>query len=217
MTTPADTLACMRAVKVVPVLRAGRIEAALTAAEWLAEAGMSVIELTFTTPGILEGISELCRRKGILVGAGTVLSRADARAAITAGAHFLVTPCWVDGIIEQAQASGLAALIGTANPSEIWRAHSAGATAVKVFPAAMLGGPSYLNQVRAVFPHVPMMPTGGIALADVKDYLAAGSVCVGLGSELAPAKAIEAGDKAAILDRAQRLLASLASPPAISV
>ena len=207
--TPADILAALARIKVVPVIRASSIEPAKRAALWLAEAGMSAVEMTLTTPDVFEGIAELRKNKSIIVGAGTILSAQDARLAIAAGSQFLVTPCWVDGVIELAKAARIPIMIGAANPSEIWRAHCAGATAVKVFPAATVGGPQFLRQVRAVFPTVPLMPTGGVTIETAKDYLEAGAFCVGLGSELAPAKALETGDKAGVVAKAKKLLASL--------
>ncbi len=214
--TSAEILATLAKIKVVPVIRAGSIEAAKRAALWLAEAGMSAVEMTLTTPDVFAGITELRRNKKLIVGAGTILSPQDARLAIAAGSHFLVTPCWVDGVVELAKTAHIPIMIGAANPSEIWRAHCAGATAVKVFPAATVGGPQFLKQVRAVFPTVSLMPTGGVTLETAKDYLAAGAFCVGLGSELAPAKALEANDKAGVVARAKKLLASL-GPETLSV
>ena len=215
--TPAETLAALARLKAVPVIRAARLEHATRAATWLAEAGMSVVEMTLTTPGVFDGIAELCKRPGLIVGAGTILSAADARLAISAGSQFLVTPCWVDGVIELAQAANIAVLVGAATPSEIWHAHTAGASAVKVFPATCVGGPAFLRQVRAVFPGVPLMPTGGVSIDTAADYLAAGAFCVGLGSELAPAAALEAGDRARVIDKARKLLARLTPPSTIAV
>ena len=215
--TPTDTLAALARIKAVPVIRATKLEHATRAALWLAEAGMSIVEMTLTTPNVFEGIAELRERPGLTVGAGTILSAADARLAISADSQFLVTPCWVDGVIELARAANIAALIGAATPSEIWRAHAAGAAAVKLFPAATLGGPAFLKQVRAVFPNVLFMPTGGVTIDTATDYLAAGAFCVGLGGELAPAKALEAGDRAAVVDRAKKLLARLSPPSTIPV
>ena len=173
--------------------------------------------MTLTTPDVFEGIAELRKRPGFIVGAGTILSPQDARAAIEAGSQFLVTPCWVDGVIELARAANIAVLIGAANPSEIWRAHTAGATAVKVFPAATVGGPAFLSQVRAVFPTVKLMPTGGVTVETAADYLAAGAFCVGLGSELAPAKALASGDRASVAAKARQLLERLSPPRTIGV
>lgn len=215
--TPAQTVAALTRIKAVPVIRAGKLEHATRAAQWLAEAGMSVVEMTLTTPHVFDGIAALRKQPELIVGAGTILSAGDARQAIEAGSQFLVTPCWVDGVIELAKAADIAVFIGTATASEIWRAHVAGATAVKAFPAVTLGGPTYLKQVRAVFPDVKIMPTGGVSLETAADYLAAGAFCVGLGSELAPQKLLETGDKAAVVDRAKRLLAKLSPPTMLSV
>jgi 2-dehydro-3-deoxyphosphogluconate aldolase/(4S)-4-hydroxy-2-oxoglutarate aldolase len=211
--TPTDILSLLARQKAVPVIRADSIEPALRAAQWLAEAGLSAVEMTLTTPGVFDAITQLRRDKSMLVGAGTVLSAQDARMAIAAGAQFLVTPCWIDGVIALADKAGLPALIGAGTASEIWRAHSAGAAAVKVFPAASLGGPQFLRQVRAVFPTLLLMPTGGIGIETAKDYLAAGAFCVGLGSELAPAKMLAANDKAGVQAKVQALLASLSPSP----
>lgn len=213
--TPDVTLAALARIKAVPVIRAGSIDHAMRAALWLSQAGMSVIEMTLTTPDVFAGIAQLRKAPDVCVGAGTILSAQDARLAIAAGSQFLVTPCWIDGVIELARAANIAVLIGAANPSEIWRAHIAGATAVKVFPAATVGGPQFLKQVRAVFPTVPLMPTGGVTVETAADYLAAGAFCVGLGSELAPAKALESGDRASVVDKARRLLASLSPPSSV--
>ena len=215
--TPKDVLAALARIKAVPVIRAAKLDHATRAARWLAEAGMNVVEMTLTTPGVFEGIAELREQRDLIVGAGTILSAQDARLAIAAGSQFLVTPCWVDGVIELARSANIAVFVGAANPSEIWRAHTAGASAVKVFPAATVGGPAFLKQVRAVFPDVPLMPTGGVTVDTAADYLAAGAFCVGLGSELAPAKALEAGDRATVVDKARRLLARLSPPSTIAV
>jgi 2-dehydro-3-deoxyphosphogluconate aldolase/(4S)-4-hydroxy-2-oxoglutarate aldolase len=212
-----DTLALLRKVKVVPVVRTSKVENAVRASQWLAESGLSVIELTTTIPDVFDGVAQLRRQGGLTIGVGTLLSAQDARQAVTAGAQFLVTPCWVDGVIEVAERAGLASFIGAATASEIWRAHMAGATAVKIFPAATLGGPQFLRQVRSVFPHVLLMPTGGVTAETAADYLKAGAICVGVGSELTPAKALETGDKAAVIDRAKRLMEMLANPPTLHV
>ena len=214
---PDDVLATLRRVKAVPVIRAGTLEPAMQAARWLGGMGLPVVEMTLTTPNVFAGIAELSREPGLVVGAGTILSAPDARLAIAAGCQFIVTPCWVDGVIELARAANIAVLIGAATAGEIWRAHSAGASAVKVFPAASLGGPTFLSQLRAVFPAVPLMPTGGVTIDTAADYLAAGALCVGLGSELVPAKSLAAGDRAAVADRVRRLLARLAPSATMAV
>jgi len=215
--TPKDVLADLARIKAVPVIRASKLEHATCAALWLAEAGMSVVEMTLTTPNVFEGIAELRKRPGLIVGAGTILSAQDARLAIAAGSQFLVTPCWVDGVVELAKAANIAVFVGAATPSEILRAHMAGASAVKVFPAASLGGPAFLKQVRTVFPDTSFMPTGGITVDTAADYLAAGALCIGLGGELAPARALEAGDRAAVIDKTRKLLARLSPPATIAV
>lgn len=211
---PADRPPSLAALDpVVPVIRTASTAEAATTAEWLVEAGFRALELTLTTPGALDLIAQRSGRPGLLVGAGTVLTAGEAEAALKAGARFLVTPCWVDGVVERGSEAGVPTLIGAATPSEIWRAHNAGATAVKIFPIVALGGPGFLRQVRAVFPGIAMLPTGGITPETARDYLAAGAIAVGIGSELAPAEAVRRGDRAAVLAAARRALALVAPGP----
>ena len=197
----------LAAARIVPVIRSASADQAATAAEWLTEAGFGVLEFTLTTPGAFELVAANRQREDALVGIGTVLSAADADRGIAAGARFLVTPCWVDGVIERCNEAGVPALIGAGSAAEIWRAHGAGAAVVKVFPAAAVGGPGFLKSVRAVFPQIPLMPTGGFKPDDVRDYLAAGAVCVGMGGELAPAPMIARGARAEVVALGRKLLA----------
>jgi 2-dehydro-3-deoxyphosphogluconate aldolase/(4S)-4-hydroxy-2-oxoglutarate aldolase len=159
-----------------------------------------------TTPGAFELVAANAARSDAVIGVGTVLSANDADRAIAAGARFLVTPCWVDGVVERSKEAGIAALIGAGTASEIWRAHQAGAAVVKVFPAASLGGPGFLKSVKAVFPNVLMMPTGGVKPDNFRDYMAAGALCVGMGSELAPEAVIVGGKRSEVVALGRRLL-----------
>ncbi len=195
----------LRAARLVPILRLATAEAAGHAARWLVEAGLPVIELTLTTPGTLELVAAL--KSGApatdapMIGVGTVLTLADARNAISAGADFLVTPCYVSEVAALARGGRKPLIMGAATPSEILVAHREGAEIIKLFPAASLGGPAFLKQVRAVFPSLAFLPTGGVSPDTAADYLKVGAIAVGLGSELAPAALIEAGDKAAVMAR----------------
>ena len=149
----------------------------------LADAGVPLLEVTLDTPDALATI-ERSARAGHLVGAGTVRTTDEVRAAAQAGARFVASPSLVVPVVEAADEVGLEAMPGVLTPSELARALEVGARTVKLFPAGPVGGPSYLRTLRGPFPEVPIVPTGGIAVAEVSDYLAAGATSVGLGASL---------------------------------
>ena len=183
----------------VPVLRFASAELTERAIEYLQQAGFSIIEITLTTPDALRLIRKY------KAGAGTVLDVKSAQRCIDAGAPFLVSPCLVPGMAKLAHDARRLALIGGFTPGEILAAHREGADIVKVFPAST-GGPAHLRGMRAVFPDIPMCPTGGVSLANYKDYLAAGAVFVGVGNDIVDQKALAAGDRAAVVAHARKFL-----------
>jgi 2-dehydro-3-deoxyphosphogluconate aldolase/(4S)-4-hydroxy-2-oxoglutarate aldolase len=143
-----------------------------------------------------------------LLGAGTVVDAATARAAIAAGAQFIVGPVFRPEVIAEAHAHEVPVMPGCFTPTEILSAWDAGADVVKVFPATALG-PGYLKDVRAPLPHVKLMPTGGVTVDNAGDWIAAGAVAVGVGSALLDAKAIASGKMAAIAENARRIVANV--------
>ncbi|MDN3562808.1 bifunctional 4-hydroxy-2-oxoglutarate aldolase/2-dehydro-3-deoxy-phosphogluconate aldolase [Paeniroseomonas aquatica] len=199
-------LPVLRRARVVPVIRTSTAALAATACAWLREAGMTVLEITLTTPDAVALIREFAAEPGLLVGAGTVPDEAAAEACLAAGARFLVTP-WVDpGVIALARAAGACAMPGAMTPTEIRAALAAGADVVKIFPASSAGGPAHVKAVRAVFPDVAFCPTGGVDAANAPAYLAAGAAFVGIGGRLVDEARIAAGDKSAILRAAREAL-----------
>lgn len=150
----------------------------------LQEAGVKAVEVTIDTPGALRTI-ELLRDtfKEIAIGVGTVLDPETAATAIDAGAQFIVTPTLNVRTVEMANRHDRLIIPGVFTPTEILTAFEAGAAAVKVFPATSLG-PDFIRQVRAPLPHIPLIPTGGINLDNVAEFIQAGSTAVGLGSSL---------------------------------
>jgi 2-dehydro-3-deoxyphosphogluconate aldolase/(4S)-4-hydroxy-2-oxoglutarate aldolase len=179
MSAVLDTLA---AVQAVPVLRSSTAEAAVAAARGYAEGGMNVVELTYSTPGVLDAIRELSGYPEIVVGAGTVLTPEQARTAVEAGARFLVSPVWLPWLPDLARELAVDAIPGAATPSEIWHAHAAGVAAVKVFPIARLGGAAYVRDLLAPMPQLTLMATGGVTAATAKELLQAGCLAVGVGN-----------------------------------
>jgi 2-dehydro-3-deoxyphosphogluconate aldolase/(4S)-4-hydroxy-2-oxoglutarate aldolase len=207
VSNPAAIVRQLTAVRVVPVLRLASKDAAKHAADCLMEAGYTTVEITLTTPGAVALIAELRRaaHTGFLVGAGTVLDADSARACIDAGADYLVTPCLVSGIAAMAHASGLAALIGAFTPGEVRAARQEGADVVKVFPAST-GGPPHLAAIHAVYPDIPLCPTGGVSIANMLAYFAAGASLVGVGAHILDQAALAAGDRARTVAHARRFL-----------
>jgi 2-dehydro-3-deoxyphosphogluconate aldolase/(4S)-4-hydroxy-2-oxoglutarate aldolase len=190
---------------IVAIVRAATGEWVDAAVDSLVEAGITCIELTLTMPGAIASIQALVSRLGndACVGAGTVLTRLQARECIDAGARFLVSPSLVPDVVEAASDDGIPCLPGALTPTEIVAAWTSGAAAVKLFPASV-GGVRYLRDVRAPLPDVPLIPTGGVGLEHVADYLRAGAIAVGLGSPLFQ-DALDGGDLTTLATRAARL------------
>jgi 2-dehydro-3-deoxyphosphogluconate aldolase/(4S)-4-hydroxy-2-oxoglutarate aldolase len=202
----------LRAARVIPVVRTPTAELAATAVAWLREAGLTVFEITLTIPGAVELIRALAADPALLVGAGTVPDAAAATACLAAGARFVVSP-WVDpALAAPCRAAEAAFLPGALTPTEVRAALAAGADAVKVFPAASVGGPSHIAALRSVFSGVAFCPTGGVGPLDVPAYLAAGAAFVGMGGALVDAKRIAAGDKGAILAAARTVVGGQGVP-----
>jgi 2-dehydro-3-deoxyphosphogluconate aldolase/(4S)-4-hydroxy-2-oxoglutarate aldolase len=200
----AQRLAAMR---VVPVLRLASRDAAARAIDCLIEAGYRTVELTLTTPDALALIGELRDRaaEDFLVGAGTVLDLDRATACLDAGADYLVSPCLVPGMARLAQARGRAALIGGFTPFEVLAAWREGADIVKLFPAAT-GGPSHLAAIHAVYPDIPLCPTGGVSQTNLLDYFKAGARLVGVGNNVIDQAALAAGERAQVVRHARAFL-----------
>jgi len=211
VTRPAtETLrARLTAQRVVPVLRLASVEETRFAVDCLVEAGFACIELTLTTPGAVDLIAELRARMGpeASIGAGTVLDLANAERCIAAGADFLVSPCMVAGMAARAHAAGRVALIGGYTPGEVLAASREGADIVKLFPASS-GGPAHLAAIHTVFPEIALCPTGGVSLANMKDYFVAGAAFVGVGNNIIDTAALRAGERGRVVDHARKYLAA---------
>jgi 2-dehydro-3-deoxyphosphogluconate aldolase/(4S)-4-hydroxy-2-oxoglutarate aldolase len=146
--------------------------------------GLTVLEITLTTPGALEAIRELAGEGDAIVGAGTVLTVEDVRAVADAGGRFAMSPVLDPAVVAEAHRLEMVAVPGAGSATEILAAHRTGARLVKVFPSGPLGGPDFLRKIRGPFPHIPLVPTSGPSIASFADYVAAGAVAVGVGSEV---------------------------------
>lgn len=199
------------AARVVPVLRLATRADAEAAIDCLVEAGFATVEITLTTPGALELIGRLKRSApgNLLVGAGTVLDLESARACLDAGADYLVSPCLVPGMGSLAETAGSAALSGGFTPGEVLAAWRDGSAIVKVFPAAT-GGLSHLAALHAVYPQIPLCPTGGVSVTNMLEYFKAGASLVGVGNNVIDREALARGDRAAVVAHARTFLAQAA-------
>ncbi len=199
----------MRRTKVVVVVRGSRTNGICALAGELAAFGLDVHEITMTTPGALACIEELrSRNPDLIVGAGTVLDAATARAALTAGAQFIVSPMLDRDVIAVAKEGSALAIPGSLTPSEAIEASRAGADIVKVFPAS-LGGPGYIRALKGPLPDLRFLPTGGITVDNAVDFLDAGSFAVCLGTSFLQPSALESGEYAETLESASQLMNQL--------
>ena len=162
-------------------------------------AGLKFIEITLNTPRAFELIKEHSGAGGteLCIGAGTVCNPGQLEMAIEAGARFIVTPILDIPIIKRCKELGIPVFPGAYSPTEVYRAWEAGATMVKVFPAAHLG-PDYIRQLKAPLDQIKLMPTGGVGLHNMEEYLQAGADGFGLGSALFPSGLLQAGDWVAL-------------------
>jgi Entner-Doudoroff aldolase len=181
----------LRASRLVAILRLRDHGLAVAVAEALARGGIRVLELTQDDPGALEALRAVAALPGTVVGAGTVLDAGTVPALADAGARFIVAPNTDPRVISASLDAGLEPIPGALTATEVASALEAGATLVKLFPAGPFG-PGYLRALRGPFERVAFVPTGGIAHDAVGEWLAAGAVAVGLGSDLVPARPSDA-------------------------
>ena len=177
----------------IPVIRVSSAQEAVDVADAIKEGGVTLIEITMSVPGAIDTIKELTRKykDEIIMGAGTILDPETARAALLAGAQFIVTPTLNLDVIQLAHRYSAVVVPGAMTPTEILTAWNAGADMVKVFPAAQLGGPEYLKALRGPLPQILLVPTGGVNLQNAGAFIKAGAAALGAGGELVDKKAVK--------------------------
>jgi 2-dehydro-3-deoxyphosphogluconate aldolase/(4S)-4-hydroxy-2-oxoglutarate aldolase len=212
MTSHLEILSHLIEGKIVAVVRLDSAEALVNVASALKAGGISTIEFTMSAPGVLEMINQAASHFGrdVLLGAGTVLDPETARAAILAGAEFIVTPTFNPATIELCRRYGKPVVPGALTPTEIQTAWEAGADLVKVFPASVMG-PGYLKAVLAPLPHLRLVPTGGVSTDNAAEYIKAGATALGVGGKLVDKAIVARGDWAAITAEAARLVEAVRS------
>jgi 2-dehydro-3-deoxyphosphogluconate aldolase/(4S)-4-hydroxy-2-oxoglutarate aldolase len=196
----------------IPVLRAHNAAQAHAVVRAMMAGGVTVVEVTMTVPGALELLKELRKEYGakLLLGSGTVTTAEEAEATIEAGAEFVVSPSLHPEVIAATKASGKLSIPGALTPTEIVTAWRLGADYVKVFPCSAMGGASYLKSLLAPFPHLKLIPTGGVTLETAESFLRAGARALGVGSDLVNLAAIEQGTPEKITEAARGYLEVLA-------
>jgi 2-dehydro-3-deoxyphosphogluconate aldolase / (4S)-4-hydroxy-2-oxoglutarate aldolase len=193
--TKEKALARIREIGLVPIVRVANEELAVRAAEAIAQGGIGIAEVTMTVPGALRVMEGVAARYGdkVLLGAGTVLDTETCRAAILAGAEFIVTPVLDVRVIELARRYGKPIFPGAFTPTEVLTAWQAGADVVKVFPCGAVGGPKYIKALKGPLPQIEMVPTGGVNLETTPEYIKAGAAAVAVGAELVNPKILAEG------------------------
>jgi 2-dehydro-3-deoxyphosphogluconate aldolase/(4S)-4-hydroxy-2-oxoglutarate aldolase len=204
-------LAKLKAEKVIALIRADNPDGLLDCAKALADGGLTSIELTMTTPGAIRMLEKATSElPDFLFGLGTVLDAETARVGILAGARFIVTPALRPDVITLCRRYSVPVFSGAFTPTEILAAWEAGADAAKVFPAEFFG-PAYIKSIKAPFPQIELVPTGGVTPETVGEYIRVGAYATAAGSSLVEAKALKEKNWAAITARAKAFVAAVAA------
>lgn len=195
-------------VGLIPVLRAKSAAQGRAIVEAMIAGGVTVVEVTMTVPGAVQLLRELEKEYGeeLLLGAGTVTTAAQAEETIDAGAEFVVSPSLHPAVIETTKRFGKLSIPGALTPTEAITAWDAGADYVKIFPCSAVGGASYLKALLAPFPHLKLIPTGGVTLQTAENFLQAGARALGIGSDLVNLTAVDEGHPETITESARAYL-----------
>jgi 2-dehydro-3-deoxyphosphogluconate aldolase/(4S)-4-hydroxy-2-oxoglutarate aldolase len=209
---PETTQETIERVGLIPVLRAKNAVQAHAIVKAMIAGGVTVVEVTMTVPGAIDVLKELKKEYGadLLLGSGTVTTAAQAEATIEAGAEFVVSPSFHAAVVAKTRELGKVSIPGSLTPTEVITAWDAGADYVKIFPCSAMGGASYLKSLLAPFPHLKLIPTGGVTLQTAESFLKAGARALGVGSDLVNLAAVDAGNPETITETARAYLKVLA-------
>ena len=190
-----STAQILERVGLIPVLRARNTGQAHAVVQAMLAGGVTVVEVTMTVPGAVDLLKELKNEYGakLLLGSGTVTTADQAEATIEAGAEFVVSPSFHPDVIAVTKAHKKLSIPGALTPTEVITAWNAGADYVKIFPCSAVGGASYLKSLLAPFPHLKLIPTGGVTHHNAASFLEAGARALGVGSDLVNLAAIDQG------------------------
>ena len=205
-------LTVLQQTKVIAVIRTAKIDQGRQMALSVAAGKMQLIEITWNSDRPAELIEQLrTELPNCIIGTGTLLTLDQQKSALAAGAQFLFTPHVDPAMIGLARDRGIPIIPGALTPTEIVTAWQAGASCVKVFPVAAVGGASYIKSLQAPLGNIPLIPTGGVTLENAKEFITAGAIAVGLSGQLFPSQLVESGNWEAIACLAQNLIQQLAT------
>ena len=198
-------------VGVVPVVRTELEKEVFDAVEALMKGGIPIAEITMTTPNAIAIIEKLLQKFGkrLIIGAGTVTDISQCLEALDVGSQFIVTPILNIDIIRRCKNLNVCVIGGAFTPTEIFTTWQAGADAVKIFPAAAVDGPKYLQMIQQPLPHIPLVPTGGVNLENLPKFLKGGALFVGAGGDLVSQDALKSGNTEAIIEKARQYLSAI--------
>ena len=210
---PETTQEILERVGLIPVLRARSVAQGRAVVDAMMAGGVTVVEVTMTVPDAVELIKELKKQFGdeLLLGSGTVTTAEQCQATIDAGAEFVVSPSLHSEVIRTTKANKKISCPGALTPTEAITAWNAGADYVKIFPCSAVGGASYLKALLAPFPHLKLIPTGGVTLQTAESFIKAGARALGVGSDLVNLAAIDAGHPETITETARAYLEVMAN------
>lgn len=203
-----STIGHIASGRIIAVIRGDSTEKVIRTVDALAEGGITLMEITFTNDNPLKIIEACTQREGILVGAGTVLSASDTRDAISAGARFIVSPCTVPEVIEAGFNANVPVTPGVFTPTEVYNALALGVEVLKLFPGS-IGGIGHMKALKAPFPDLKIIPTGGVDKNNAKEWLKAGALAIGVGANMVPKDAIAAEDYDRIRCLAEEMVAAV--------
>lgn len=209
---PETTQQIIERVGLIPVLRAKSIAQGRAVVDAMIAGGVTIVEVTMTVPGAVDLLRDLKKFYGekLLLGSGTVTTPDQAQATIDAGAEFVVSPSLHPEVIRVTKANSKISCPGALTPTEAIAAWNAGADYVKIFPCSAVGGASYLKALLAPFPHLQLIPTGGVTLQSAESFIKAGARALGVGSDLVNLDAIDAGRPETITETARAYLKAIA-------
>ena len=212
----SETLARLHEIGLIAVIRGPDLPITLRMVAALIAGGVKGIEITFSTPQATQVVSQLNKLYGeeILLGMGTLTDASQVDEAKNSGAGYLVSPICEPNLSKAMASSGLPVMIGALTPTEVYQAYQLGADVVKIFPGSLVG-PAYIKALKGPFPYIQMMPTGGVSVANLIDWFAAGVFAVGAGSELCPPNLAKAGRFDEISCKAQEFTRAVAAAQAI--
>jgi 2-dehydro-3-deoxyphosphogluconate aldolase / (4S)-4-hydroxy-2-oxoglutarate aldolase len=206
--TIEDVIHRIGEIGIVPVVRAATVEDATSAVQAICAGGIPILEITMTVPNAASVIRHLAREYGttVVIGAGTVTTAEQAEQCIRAGAEFIVSPGLSLPVLGVARARARLAIPGALTPTELMNAQENGAKLIKIFPCGNVGGPKYLRSLRAPFPQVALIPTGGVNASNAGEFIAAGAFALGVGADLVNPDALRDGNLAKITEAARELV-----------